>query len=264
MPLSEADLIVDRRRLKRHLSFWRVAAILLAVVAVAAAVGRFAAPMVGGRYIARLNVEGVIVDDPRRTKALADLSRDGHAVALIVRIDSPGGTVSGGETLYRDLRRVGEKIPVVAVLADTAASGGYMTALGADWIVARESTITGSIGVLMQNRRRHRAARQARRHRRSHQVGSAQGRALAARAADRRGPRRGPLGDRGHVRDVRRHGRRSPPLRPRQGAPGRRRAHLHGPPALPLGLVDALGGEDTARAWLEAEKGVAGAPRCAT
>ena len=261
MPLSEADLIVDRRRLKRHLSFWRVAAIVLAVVAVAAAVGRFAAPVIGGRYIARLTVAGVIVDDPRRTKALADLSRDGHAVALIVRIDSPGGTVAGGETLYRDLRRVGEKIPVVAVLADTAASGGYMTALGADWIVARESTITGSIGVLMQTA----------------DVTGLLAKLGVTVQAIKSAPLKAvpsplePLTDEGRaaVRSViedmyemfvamvadRRRFDRAKAL---EVADGR---IFTGRQARALGLVDAIGGEDTARVWLETEKGVRrGAP----
>ena len=70
--------------------------------------------------------------------------------ALLVKIDTPGGTYVGGEALYESLRRVGEKKPVVAIMGTTATSAGYMSALGSDHIVARSSTLTGSIGVILQ------------------------------------------------------------------------------------------------------------------
>jgi protease IV len=72
------------------------------------------------------------------------------AKALVLRIDSPGGTVVGGESLYRAIRAVAGEKPVVAVLGEVAASGGYMVAIAADRIYAREGTITGSIGVILQ------------------------------------------------------------------------------------------------------------------
>ncbi len=65
-------------------------------------------------------------------------------------IDSPGGSVAGGESLHDALARVAKVKPVVAVMQGTAASGGYMTAVAADRIYARAGTITGSIGVLME------------------------------------------------------------------------------------------------------------------
>ena len=85
-----------------------------------------------------------------RTRTVRQIGDDASAKALILRIDSPGGTVVGGESLYRHLRAVAEKKPVIAVLGEVAASGGYMVALAADHIVAREGTLTGSIGVIMQ------------------------------------------------------------------------------------------------------------------
>ena len=148
MPL-EADHVVDRRRLKRHLTFWRVAAIVAAVALVIAAAGRLQGWMDDG-YIARFSVARLILDDPARDDALAGVAADGDARALIVRIDSPGGTVVGGEALYRSLRAVAEKKPVVAVMGQLATSAGYMTALGADHIIARAGSVTGSIGVLLQ------------------------------------------------------------------------------------------------------------------
>jgi len=145
------DEWVERRRLKRRISFWRTLAILAAVAVIAVGVGvdRLRG-LHGGDYIARLKIEGVITDDPDRTKALAQFARDAAAAALIIRIDSPGGTVVGGEALFRQLRAVAEKKPVVAVVGEVGASAAYMVALAADHIVAREGSITGSIGVVMQ------------------------------------------------------------------------------------------------------------------
>ncbi len=145
----DADHLIDRRRLKRRLTVWRLVAIVAVVAAVIAAVGRIGA-LEEEAYVARLDVNGLIVDEPERDAALAAVAEDDLARALVVRISSPGGTVVGGESLYRSLRAVAADKPVVAVMGEMATSAGYMTALGADHIVARSSTITGSIGVIMQ------------------------------------------------------------------------------------------------------------------
>lgn len=154
MPL-EADQAVDRRRLKRRLSFWRAAAIiavasLVVFIGLSRQRGPFAS-LVERPHIERLTVSGVISEDPARSAALKDILKNDRAKALIVDINSPGGTVVGSETLFRELRAIAAKKPVVATMGTLAASGGYMTALGADHIVAREGTITGSIGVIMQS-----------------------------------------------------------------------------------------------------------------
>jgi protease-4 len=150
----EPDRWLDRRRLKRGVIAWRTLAIVALVALVVVGVGRYGFG-VGGRlgvgdYVARLWVDGLIVDDPARDEVLADLITDSRARALIVRIDSPGGTAIGGEALYLALRQVAGKKPVIAVLGTTAASAAYLAALGADRIIARESSITGSIGVILQ------------------------------------------------------------------------------------------------------------------
>jgi len=145
----DADLVVERRRLKRRLVFWRVLGISAVIAAVIAAVGQF--DLVGSKdHIARLQIAGIIVDDQARDQALITIADDDKVKALIVKIDSPGGTYVGGEAIYQSLRMVAEKKPVVAMMGTTAASAGYMSALGGDHIVARASTLTGSIGVLLQ------------------------------------------------------------------------------------------------------------------
>ncbi len=145
----DADILTDRRRLKRRLLLWRTLAIVAVMALAAAALGRFGG-LGGSDYIARLSVTGVIVDDQRRHRLLARIADDGNAKALIVRIDSPGGTVVGGEALHASIRAVAEKKPVVALMGQVATSAGYMVAIAADRIFAHKGTITGSIGVILQ------------------------------------------------------------------------------------------------------------------
>jgi len=145
----DADRILDRRRLKRSLTVWRIIGILAVMAAGVIATARLDV-LPSRPHVARLSVEGLILDDPARNDLLADLAEDDAVKALIVAIDSPGGTFVGGENLFHGLRRVAARIPVVAVMGNTGTSAAYMTALGAEHIFAREGTITGSIGVIMQ------------------------------------------------------------------------------------------------------------------
>ena len=145
----EADYVVDRRRLKRRLLFWRLLALVILGVAAITALTDIE-EITDGNHIARLSVSGIIVDDIDRERILRELKEDEGVHALIVRIDSPGGTVVGGESLYHQLKDIGDKKPVVAVMGSMATSAGYMTALGTDHLIAREGSLTGSIGVLLQ------------------------------------------------------------------------------------------------------------------
>jgi protease IV len=145
----DADYLVDRRRLKRRLFLWRTLAIIAVVAGVAAGAGRFAG-YTHSEYIARLDVTGVIIDDVNRRKALDRVARDVNARALIVHINSPGGTVVGGEALFNAVRKFGRTKPVIAVMGELATSAGYMVALAGNRIIARNGSITGSIGVIMQ------------------------------------------------------------------------------------------------------------------
>jgi protease-4 len=149
----DADLIVDRRRMRRKLTFWRVIAIGVIVLAVAgvAALGSNRAGFTGVRpYIARVTIEGLIRGDRDRVQALDRLARSSLARAVIVHVDSPGGTTAGSEQLYDSLSRLRDKKPLVIVVDSLAASGGYITALAGDHIVAQQTSLVGSIGVLFQ------------------------------------------------------------------------------------------------------------------
>ncbi|TAK46699.1 MAG: signal peptide peptidase SppA [Xanthobacteraceae bacterium] len=148
----EADVIVDRRRLRRKLTFWRVAAVGIAIAALAALVAVVTPSgrgVVTGQAVARIKITGLIRTDQDRVEALDRLGRS-SAPAVILHINSPGGTTAGAEQLYDALARLQAKKPVVAVVEGLAASGGYIAALPADRIVAQQSALVGSIGVLFQ------------------------------------------------------------------------------------------------------------------
>ncbi len=255
--MLDADRIADRRRLKRSLTFWRLAAIVALVVLAVSAVLPFAGGT-SGEYVARLHVTDIIYSETWRDRALRDAIDDPACKALLVRIDSPGGTFVGGESLMRGLRRVSETKPVIAVMGEMATSGGYMTALGADHIIANPGTITGSIGVIMQTadvtelldmlgirpevlksgpfkaqpNPMERFTDEAREAVQALIMDSFQ--QFVGMVAERRGR------DREEILAL---------------ADGR---IFTGRQALENGLIDALGDEDSARAWLERERGVDG------
>jgi len=145
----ETYMVIDRRRLKRRLIFWRIVGVLAVIAALSSTFGHFD---FGGNkeQIARLKIDGIIVNDPFRNKAIDRISKDDDVKALILFINSPGGTFTGGENLYHGIRKFAEKKPVVALMGGTAASAAYMIALAADHIIAGNGTITGSIGVILQ------------------------------------------------------------------------------------------------------------------
>jgi len=251
----ETDLLLDRRRLKRRLWFWRSFAVLAVVVAGLVAMHDRGLSF-GGAHLARLTVSGIITDDRRLNEAVTKLADDKSVKALIVSINSPGGSVAGGEGLHDAIAHVAAKKPVVAVMGGTAASAGYMVAVPAARIFAREATLTGSIGVLLE-------------------TGQVSG-LLKMLGIEAEAITSGPLKDQpsfirplspegrdvlhGLVMDMYDQfvamvasGRHMDPDRVRQLADGRA---YTGRQALQLGLVDAIGGEHDARVWLAETKGV--------
>lgn len=152
MPL-ETDAVLDRRLLRRKLTFWRVLSVF-AVIAALSVAGLVGAQRFGWvtplQHVARVEVRGVITQNANLVRTIEALARNRSVRALVVSIDSPGGTVAGSEALYSAIRTVAAVKPTVAVIEGTAASGGYIAAIGADHIVTRETSIAGSIGVIAQ------------------------------------------------------------------------------------------------------------------
>lgn len=151
----DADAIIDRRSLRRRLSFWRIIAFLFLALAIIGGIGfaigsdRLFATL-RGAHIARVPIEGIIVHNRRQLKLLEKIAKDKNVKAVVLSVNSPGGAVSGGEALYEAVRAIAKQKPVVVQVNTLAASAGYMVALAGDRIFARRNAITGSIGVIFQ------------------------------------------------------------------------------------------------------------------
>jgi len=146
-----AHLIPAAGKLRRSRRLWRILFFLALAVAVLAVAGRFAAEGAVGDRIARISIDGTIFTDPARVQIIQDLGKDERVRALIVAINSPGGTTAGGEEIYEVLSAVRASKPVVAVINEVGASAAYMTAIAADRVFARRLSIVGSIGVYFQH-----------------------------------------------------------------------------------------------------------------
>jgi protease-4 len=149
---ADAHGVIAAETYRRSRGVWRVLAFVALAVAVVALLGRFAlseTPV--GDHIARLVIDGTIATDPDRLQAIDDLAEDDSVKAVIVAINSPGGTTAGGEELYEALGQLRAKKPVVAVIKELGASAAYMTAIASDRIFARRLSIVASIGVLYQH-----------------------------------------------------------------------------------------------------------------
>ena len=253
----EADLLAERRRLSRRVSLWRALAVLGVIAALAVIFGRGdMGGLASGEHVLRLRIEGVITEDRRLLEVIEEARTDSSARAMLVVIDSPGGSMAGGEALHGALKRFAEKKPIVALMGGTAASAGYMIAMPAQHVLAREATVTGSIGVLLQ----------------SFDISELMARLGVRPDILATGPFKAqpnpfqPLTDQGRAEMMRvledLHGqfiamvvagRRMDEARVRPLADGR---VFTGRQALGLGLIDAIGGEAEARAWLAAQKDV--------
>jgi len=137
--------------------------VLLGLVVVAVlVVGFIALVLMFSRFVARkpsfvltdkvavIELTGVITDSQRVIDQLIRYREDGGVKAIVLRIDSPGGSVGPSQEIYREVMKTKNAKTVVASLGGVAASGGYYVASAADAIVANPGTLTGSIGVIMQ------------------------------------------------------------------------------------------------------------------
>ncbi|MCH9809413.1 MAG: signal peptide peptidase SppA [Alphaproteobacteria bacterium] len=148
----DVETLLDRRRLRQKVTVWRVLAVVAAVIAVG-----FLLTAGGGnsgwfaeKQIARVSITGTITESRKQLKMLESIEQAEHVEAVLVYINSPGGTTTGGEALYEGLRRIAKNKPVVAQFGTVAASAGYIVGLATDHIVARGNSITGSVGVIVQ------------------------------------------------------------------------------------------------------------------
>lgn len=152
------DYLIERKRNKSQITRWKMISLLLIIVVAFIGGNKVFSnkelPLMPGNikgdYIASIILEEVIYDNLPRVKKLEKIAENDNIKALIIHINSPGGSVVGSEMLYNAFRKIAKNKPVVVVMDSVAASGGYLIALGADYIIAHNGTITGSIGVLME------------------------------------------------------------------------------------------------------------------
>jgi protease IV len=146
-----ADTLLDRLYLKSQITKWRMLALMFAIMTMIIVTERDnPRSPIENDYIARFTIDGIVGDDQKVYDLISDLGENNKAKAVIIWLDTPGGSAVGGEEIFLKLRALAEKKPVVAVMRSISASAGYMIALGTDQIFAREGTITGSIGVIVE------------------------------------------------------------------------------------------------------------------
>ncbi len=143
-----ADAIIDRRRMARRIAFWRAIAILVVIGAAIGAI--YYTQGFDEKHVARLPINGAIIADRPLLKTIASLRKNDSVSGVLVSINSPGGTTVGGERLYNALRDLDTTKPVVTHIGGLGTSAGYMAAISSEHIVAQRTSITGSIGVLIQ------------------------------------------------------------------------------------------------------------------
>src|SRR5680860_1025335 len=120
-----ADYLVDRRKLKRSITLWRVLTVLAVLALVAGIVlqnEQLAAALGYKPHIARIEISGLIREDRERDEMLKKIAKSDSVKAVILSINSPGGTAIGGEALHNGLLKLGKEKPVVAVFSTVATS----------------------------------------------------------------------------------------------------------------------------------------------
>ncbi len=144
------DYLIERKLNKSQIRNWKIAAITMFILVLAVSTKKLfpADTLQLNDYIASISIENEILEDAKRDNKLVQIMDDNQIKALIVNVNSPGGTFVGAEKIYNIFRKTSKKKPVVVVMGTMATSGGYLISLGADYIISHNGTITGSIGVI--------------------------------------------------------------------------------------------------------------------
>lgn len=239
---------------KRHpVVFWLLC---LLVLGLTAALGRFAALPSPGERLALVSVRGPILNPAPTLAWIRQLEQDERVKGVLLRVDSPGGGAAASQEIYAALARLAVKRPVAVSMGATAASGGLMVSMAGARIFANPSTVTGSIGVRMDIPQLQGLM---------DKVGVGQETLVTAPFKDA-GSYLRPLTptDRAYFEhvlmdmhwqfvDIVAKGRRMEKDQASRLADGK---IFTGQEALGLGLVDEMGGEDAALAWLAEQTGV--------
>ena len=153
---TDLDMVLDQRQLRKSVWRWRIIAAVLALLGVLG-LSRLSGGddehggwFGRGAHIARIGVTGLITENRGQLELLKKAGDDPNVKAVLLTVDSPGGTTTGGEVLYTAIGELAKKKPVVAVCGTIATSAAYMISLATDRIFVHGNTITGSVGVIFQ------------------------------------------------------------------------------------------------------------------
>ncbi len=259
---TDIELALDKRDLKRRVWRWRIIAGVLGLVLLGTLFGLSRGDehegwLGHGAHIARVGITGLIVEDREQIKLLKALGEDANVKAVLLAVDSPGGTTTGGEVLYTAITELAKKKPVVAVGGTIATSAAYMVSIATDRIFVHGNTITGSVGVIFQYPEVAEALDKIGIKMREIKSGALKASPSMFQPLDEPGKqlaeslvKEGQVWFQGLV-TARRH------ITP-AAVPGLEAGSIYsGRQALQYKLVDAIGGEDDAIAWLEKDKGLA-------
>ena len=135
---------------RRKLFLWRIFSFVLAISLVYIFFSNPKTNISSKPHIANYNISGLLVNADQILEDLEYLDFDDNVKAIIITVDSPGGTTVSAEEIFLKIRSISLNKPIVVVMKNIATSGAYLFSIGADRIFARENTITGSVGVLLQ------------------------------------------------------------------------------------------------------------------
>jgi len=149
------DLLVDLER-KEHFKKWRNVSIVLFCIILILFLGRNNqknnnSKLILEDSIAEIKIDGIILNDDFRNEKIQEITNNNKIKGVIIDVDSPGGVVTPSEDLYELIYNMNKIKPVVILMDGMATSGAYMISLGADYLIAKNTTLTGSIGVLLQS-----------------------------------------------------------------------------------------------------------------
>ena len=142
---------IYRKEMLSKTNRWRFLAIFFVILFFFKMLGGSIISSKGSPYIARIAINGFISNDNFRNSSLEKIKNNDKIKAVIIDINSPGGTFVGGERLFEEIKKISKKKKTVVLIGEQATSAAYFAAAGSSHIIASRGSLVGSIGVLLQS-----------------------------------------------------------------------------------------------------------------
>jgi len=147
--ITDGSLLAFNLLIKRKYIFWKLLCISVLLTFLGLKLASYFSKN-SGNYIAKVVLDMVIVSDSEILQNLEKIKNDKKIKAVIFTINSPGGTITGSEMLYNAILQISSVKPTAAIILDIGASGSYMASIATHYIIAQNTSMVGSIGVLME------------------------------------------------------------------------------------------------------------------